>query len=529
MLPKPGTKNTPKKTSPENPSAKYTPSYLFARTRGQRKALEKVVQNPDIDGYLNKPVSPHPTTLGVNTMTNPKVQHTPPPKTTNKSSKAKPTEKNKEMDPEAIRRQKEAEAVNKQLNASQQHTARGTSKSLEDLLSARGTERSSTDSSAEALGALGGNIPSKDDLTSDLLKQIQALKRKVKELTLKSGTKDTARSRRSSRGESPPKRSSKSPSNRSGSSRQRRNSSRPEVEYPHDVDDGDSDSQQSDGDNVSNHSRSNNRRHNSNFRCEMGQWPIKFNGTGVQKFLKKLNRLQKSYGYDDATVAKYFHLLVEGRAADWYWMYCDEYEDVVLKHLKVELAKRFKSEETDMTLLTRMYERKQGRDSFCKFYDDVLDINFSMKSPLDDSQIIEILRTNMDDEVRQRIFTYETKDRTKFYHKANSAYLDVCKSREKRSHFNAYPKVQRRVNEIDFEELSAGEVEEISTKINNWKQKRALKCYNCHAEDHLLRKCPVPITRFFCFVCGLEGVIYPQCPKCLNRKGSAEEVRQSHS
>lgn len=490
----PKKRSTEKKSSPPNLRLKYTPSYLYSRTRGRQQALQNILPDqPDIDNHLENPTA---------------MKHTPVLPNHKGTPKLNTQNQKKSDDPEALRRRKEAEAINKQLGTG---IGRMTSKSMEDLLSSQADSSIPSDPSSAAFSK---SVPSKDDLTSDLIKEIQFLKSRIQELTLKANA--------------PPRIKILQPQGRNLNPQPRNISRRPSSEHQQEPAD-DSDASNSDDGHVSNSSRSNHQRRNPNFRCEMGQWPIKFKGTGVQKFLKKLNRLQKSYDYDDATVAKYFHLLVEGRAADWYWIYCEEYEDVELKHLKIELAKAFRSEETDMTLITRMYERKQGRDSFSKFYDDVLDINFSMKSPLDDSQIIEILRTNMDDEVRQRIFTYETKDRTKFYHKANSAYLDACKVKEKRGQFNTYPKVQRRVNEIDFEELSAGEVEEISTKLNSWKQKRTLKCYNCHGEDHLLRKCPVPITRFFCFVCGLEGVAYPQCPDCLNRKRSAEEVRNTHS
>lgn len=176
-----------------------------------------------------------------------------------------------------------------------------------------------------------------------------------------------------------------------------------------------------------------------------------------------------------------------------------------------------------------MNDRKQGSDSFSDFYYDILDLNLSRKKKLDDSELIEILRRNMDPEVRQRIFTYETKDKVKFFEKACEAYDDVMKSRKEKEAPKNYPKFQRRVQEIDYDELSGGEIEEIINKLNNAKLKRAnLKCFNCGKEDHLLRKCPVPITRFFCFVCGLEGVVYPQCPDCLKRKGGADDVRKSH-
>lgn len=154
-----------------------------------------------------------------------------------------------------------------------------------------------------------------------------------------------------------------------------------------------------------------------------------------------------------------------------------------------------------------------------------------MKKPLTDPQIIEILRTNMDDDVRQRIFTYDTKDKTKYFHKANRAYKDVIKSRDKRKEIFPTARVPRRVHELDFEDMTHGEIEEISSKLNNWRNKRTnLTCFNCHSGDHLLRDCPDEITRFFCFKCGLDGYATPKCPTCsLNRSRSAEIVRNPRS
>lgn len=258
-------------------------------------------------------------------------------------------------------------------------------------------------------------------------------------------------------------------------------------------------------------------------KCEMDRWPIKFSGGNGLKFWKKIDKLQRSYDYEDYIVFKYFHLLLEGHAMEWYWQFSDEYPNSNLNHLKAEFLRVFKPTETDMSLISTMYTRKQGRDSFDKFYNDIVEKNFSLKEPLSDEQIIEILRTNMDDEVRQRIFTFETRDRIKFYHKAKKAYDDACQVREKRRPFGGDYKVNRKINELDFEDLSTPEIEEITAKIQNWKVRRSkLQCFNCKSEDHLLAKCPDDISRLFCFRCGLEGYASPKCPNCaLNRHGGA--------
>lgn len=409
-------------------------------------------------------------------------------------------------------RQEEAARVNEALSSL------NPSRSMDDLYSGRDDRLNfpplrphRPDMSLNQLGAY--SLPP----SSELLDEIAMLKAKIQEMSMKSKQPSNV------------SHSPIPPDSRTGSKRSSEATiPRKSVEVPNnDSEESESEEEEIVEDRRRGHIRGNGYQH---FRCEMDKWPIRFNGTGVQKFIKKLNRLQKSYGYSDETVAKYFHLLVEGKAASWFWIYCDEFEDIDLNHMKVEMGRVFKSEETDMSLMTRMYERKQGSDSFETFFYDILELNFSMKTPLTDPQIIEILRTNMDDEVRQRIFTYETKDRTKYFHKANRAYKDVVKAREKKK--ESFGNLRgRRINEIDFEDLSTLEIEEISSKLNNLRTKRAnMTCFNCHSPDHLLRECPEEISRFFCFRCGLEGYATPKCPKCsLNPQRSAENNRTPRS
>lgn len=271
-------------------------------------------------------------------------------------------------------------------------------------------------------------------------------------------------------------------------------------------------------------------RHRRREKCLMYQWPIKFKGGNGIKFLKRVERLQKSFEYDDDMVFKHFYHLLEGHALEWYWQYSDEYEDSNLAHLKVEFARVFKPRESDMSLISVMYGKKQGRESFEEFYNQMIEMNFNLKKPLPDEQLIEILRENMLDEIRQRIFTFETRDRTRFFHKANQAYFDVCNTKEKRKPVNEFRtnlnnrNVNKKVYELEFDEMAPYEIEEISTKLDKWRKKRAdMKCYNCHNPDHLLINCPEPIDRFFCFKCGLEGYASPKCPNCaLKFKRGAE-------
>lgn len=297
----------------------------------------------------------------------------------------------------------------------------------------------------------------------------------------------------------------------------RENNHDSEAQDLSDQDDSDQDSQVSRG-----HRR---HRYRSKEKCLMDKWPIKFKGVdgNGSQFLKKVERLKLLYDYSDEMVFKNFHKVLEGQALDWYFIYGDEYPESNWSHLKIEFARVYKRRESDMCLISSMYGRKQGRETFEKFYNDVIEMNFSLKKPLPDEQIIEILRENMLDDMRQRIFTFETKDRTRFYHKANQAYFDVINMRDKRKPMTDF-KPQKKIYELEFEDMPLNEVEEISAKLERWKKNRAnLKCFNCQNSDHLLAQCPEPIERFFCFRCGLEGYATPKCPNCsLKGKRGAE-------
>lgn len=264
-------------------------------------------------------------------------------------------------------------------------------------------------------------------------------------------------------------------------------------------------------------------------RCDMEKWKLRFSSGNGTKFWKRMERLQACYGYDNDTVLRHFHELLDGHALDWYHQVFDQYDITTLLQLKQEFLRTFKPRESDLMIISAMYNRKQNNDSFENFYNAIVDMNFTLQKPLPDEQLIEILRTNVTDEIRQRIFTFETKDRIRFFHKANQAYQDACQSslREKKRPIQDY-RFAKKINEIDLEELTLGEIEELTSNLAKWQSKRTSRsCFNCKSLDHLLRDCPNEITRVFCFKCGKEGVYSFKCECSLNHPRGVETVRSS--
>lgn len=442
---------------------------------------------------------------------------TKPPQVTKSAnqdnSKSGAIPKSSKPDPIVQARNQEGQEINNLLDI---HISSGAN-SMQDLL---GTQRpnqypadmqGATSSLNDYISFSQPNLNQRTESQS-LQEELILCKRLIKELSLQMNQRNTQDSRTEN-----PSLSLKNPSARQNSlhnlNKTRPSSIRNVVFEPEIERDSDSVSTNDSEEEITQSPPARNRRQHRT--CEMDKWRIKFTGGNGIKFLKKVAKLQKAYEYDDETVFKYFYLLLDGHALEWYWQYSDQYETSNFAHLKREFERVFKPRESDMMLVSEMYNRKQGQETFEKFYNDIVDINFTLKMPLSDQQLIEILRTNMADDIRQRIFTYETTDRIKFFHKANQAYHDALKTKEKRKPSHDYRPQRKFLHEIDFEEMSSNEIEEISLKLDKWKNQRAeRKCFNCHLPGHLLAECPEEITRFFCFRCGMEDTTTPKCSRC---------------
>lgn len=291
---------------------------------------------------------------------------------------------------------------------------------------------------------------------------------------------------------------------------------------------------------------------------EMDKWGFKFDnlkgGLSVKAFLFRVNTLKNTYEYRSEDVCKYFHVLLRGEPLDWYYQMLSSEPNPSWQTLQAKLLDRFKSNQTDLKIIRQMQNRRQGKESFESFYNDICSLNHSMEYPKSDKEIISILRENMDDLIRQRIFATETTSLTKFLHICNDAYDDVCRFRQTRKDF--YNQRSHKVSEIDeismdddievleaklknaqrkrsqshvnrsinIDELSLDEIDEIfkQTKAHKTKTNEKLTCYNCEKSGHGFMFCPLDRVGIFCYKCGKKEVKTSNCPKCklLNSKGS---------
>lgn len=306
----------------------------------------------------------------------------------------------------------------------------------------------------------------------------------------------------------------------------------------------------------------------SNYRIcnEMDKWGFKFDNLNsslsIKAFLFRVNTLKNTYGYRSSDICKYFHVLLRGEPLNWYYQFLSRNPNPTWQILQEKILERFKSNQTDLKI---MQNRKQGKESFESFYNDICSLYHSMEYPKSDKEIIAILRDNMDDLIRQRIFSTETSSLTKFLHICNDAYDDVCRFRQTRKDF--YNSRVQKVSEIDeisidddlevleaklmnaqkkrskcnvnrsimlnIDELSLEEIDEVfkRTKDHRMKNNENVICYNCEKKGHGFVFCPLDRDGIFCFKCGKREVKLPNCPNCqgLNPKGSEKFEGRSRS
>lgn len=54
------------------------------------------------------------------------------------------------------------------------------------------------------------------------------------------------------------------------------------------------------------------------------------------------------------------------------------------------------------------------------------------------------------------------------------------------------------------------------SKKRGKRRMRGRRCWNCLQRDHVLGRCPQPLTQKICFRCGRQGRTVGECPRCAH-------------
>lgn len=129
-------------------------------------------------------------------------------------------------------------------------------------------------------------------------------------------------------------------------------------------------------------------------------WNLKFDGSaqGVATLTKDcLNN-------DIDSVCKNLHILLVGKAREWYWRYRKENPQINWREFGAALKEQYTDYRNDTDILEEIRARKQKQgETFEVFYDDVMLLASRMSTSIPEQQLIEMLTRNLLPEIRHEL------------------------------------------------------------------------------------------------------------------------------
>lgn len=265
----------------------------------------------------------------------------------------------------------------------------------------------------------------------------------------------------------------------------------------------------------------------STFSVKLKDWKVVYNGEGnVNDFLFKIDTLtERSQCPLDHLMAN-FHMFLSQKAEIWYWMFIKQNPRVTYPILKTALIKEFGTLETENEILLKISTRRQlSKENYDDFHSSIVQMNLKLRTPMSDISLIEIIKKNVNPELRIMLFISDPKDLGELRLLARKAEKVL---QESKVHTNTLGK-PRQVNEISIENV-VEEPDEPDPQVEALKLNRTyanrdyskIKCWNCQNFGHSYIYCPDETRHVFCFKCGQRNVTTPKCngPHQENRRRS---------
>lgn len=252
----------------------------------------------------------------------------------------------------------------------------------------------------------------------------------------------------------------------------------------------------------------------SHSNINLEKWKISFDGSGsVSDFLFKVETLRMRSKCSDEHLLSNFHVLLEGKAEKWYWLFSKQNRDITFDLLRHAITKEFGHLESEYEILLKLSSRKQQyKESYDDYHTYIVSQNLRLKNPLPDSSLIDILKKNLNSNMRFLLFSSEPKSLNDFRDSARKAekVLRDNKSQTPITFQN------RNISEIgiSFDEADESDPQLEALQISKRRNKfdySNIQCWNCMSYGHSYIYCSQEIKQPFCFKCGQKGVLTPKC------------------
>ncbi|KAM8702877.1 hypothetical protein ACLKA7_005212 [Drosophila subpalustris] len=269
-------------------------------------------------------------------------------------------------------------------------------------------------------------------------------------------------------------------------------------------------------------------------------WGVKFDGAPkgqtVQEFLYRVKSLTEDCLQGDfSIICKNLHVLLVGKARDWYWRFRKEHSEFGWSEFCEAIRSHYQDNKDDDLILEEIRSRKQrDGETFDSLYDDVITLVSRMAIPLDEYRLIQQLKRNLEPELRQALLYIQVHSvahlRQLVQQRENLLGEDDFKRYLKGGNAPK-PFFKRAVAAVDLNSTEQPDEEAISDSVAAIQHSnRVITCWNCDEQGHTWDMC-LRDRHIFCYGCGAKNIYKPQCPTCIQRaenfrKGPAADSRR---
>ncbi|KAL7735170.1 hypothetical protein ACLKA6_014886 [Drosophila palustris] len=238
---------------------------------------------------------------------------------------------------------------------------------------------------------------------------------------------------------------------------------------------------------------------------------------------------------DFSIICKNLHVLLVGKARDWYWRFRKEHSEFGWSEFCEAIRSHYQDNKDDDLILEEIRSRKQrDGETFDSLYDDVITLVSRMAIPLDEYRLIQQLKRNLEPELRQALLYIQVHSvahlRQLVQQRENLLGEDDFKRYLKGGNAPK-PFFKRAVAAVDLNSTEQPDEEAISDSVAAIQHSnRVITCWNCDEQGHTWDMC-LRDRHIFCYGCGAKNIYKPQCPTCIQRaenfrKGPAADSRR---
>lgn len=269
---------------------------------------------------------------------------------------------------------------------------------------------------------------------------------------------------------------------------------------------------------------------------KLKDWKVSFSGEGsVSDFLFKVEVLRRRSQYSSEYIMSNFPIFLTDKADTWYWAYIKRNPEATYEDLKTALNEEFGTLETDSEILLKISTRKQlAKENYDDFHSFIVNLNLRLRSPMDDASLIEIIKKNVNPDLKVMLFISNPRDLAELRLLARKAEKVLLENKSNNNFTRS-----RQINEISVDTVSDDSDQEVDPQIEAIKINRnfikgdysKIKCWNCLQLGHSYIYCEDKTRHVFCYKCGKRDVTTPKCtePHTENRRRSEWVIGDARS